>query len=175
MENAFFLTIFALSSKIPKWVYGWLPNQGECLDRLLFACAEKTQAVCQWQELLDVGLLVQPSSTSASASHWSLGSSFSPWKNTKASLSNSCTLLQSCKIYIEGDREDMERVTNVFCKCAKNIQMLTIVCYRIKKMQVWKIIVLANFALPSKNFKMSIWWLLNQGECLDGVLLASAA
>ena len=28
-------------------------------------------------------------------------------------------LLQSCKIYIEGDREDMERVTNVICSFAE--------------------------------------------------------
>ena len=28
-------------------------------------------------------------------------------------------LLQSCKIYIEGDREDIERVTNVICSFAE--------------------------------------------------------
>ena len=28
-------------------------------------------------------------------------------------------LLQSCTIYIEGDREDMERVTNVICSFAE--------------------------------------------------------
>ena len=51
---AHFCTVFQNSKISPCW----LPNQGECLDRLLFACAAKTQAACQCQELLDVGLLV---------------------------------------------------------------------------------------------------------------------
>jgi hypothetical protein len=40
-------------------------------------------------------------------------------EKSKASLSNSCMLLLSCKIYMEGDREDMERVNNVICSFAE--------------------------------------------------------
>jgi hypothetical protein len=38
---------------------------------------------------------------------------------SKTSLSNSCMPLQSCKIYIEGHGEDMDKVTNVICSFAE--------------------------------------------------------
>ena len=63
----------------------WLPNQREFLDRLLFACAAKTQAGMSMTRTAGCWAsgptFVQAAPTAlASASHWSFGGSLSPWK-----------------------------------------------------------------------------------------------